>query len=36
MTELLKKVVPTDFIIKAVAWILGEIGSGTVREPSEI
>ena len=27
MLELNAKVVPTDFIIKAVSWILGEIGS---------
>ncbi len=27
MTELMDKIVPTDFVIKAVAWIVGEIGS---------
>ncbi len=31
MTELLGKIVPTDFIIKAAAWIFGEIGSGTIK-----
>lgn len=36
MTELMKKIVPTDFIIKASVWILGEIGSGTIKEPTEI
>jgi hypothetical protein len=29
---MLGKIVPTDFIIKASAWILGEIGSGTVKD----
>lgn len=32
MKELLDKVVPTDFIIKASAWIFGEIGSGTLKD----
>lgn len=27
MTELMDKIVPTDFVIKAVSWIVGEIGS---------
>lgn len=36
MSELLTKVVPTDFIIKAIAWILGEVGSGTVKDPAEV
>lgn len=27
MKELLEKVVPTDFIIKAATWVLGEVGS---------
>jgi hypothetical protein len=31
MVELLGKVVPTDFIIKAAVWILGEVGSGMVK-----
>lgn len=36
MTELLGKIVPTDFIIKAAAWIFGEVGSGTSKDPAEI
>lgn len=36
MSELLNKIVPTDFIIKAAVWIFGEVGSGTVKEPAEI
>jgi hypothetical protein len=27
MKGLLDRVIPTDFIIKAIVWILGEIGS---------
>jgi len=27
MIELIDKVVPTDFVIKAVVWVIGEIGS---------
>lgn len=27
MIELMDKIVPTDFVIKAVTWIIGEIGS---------
>ena len=34
MLQLMNKVVPTDFIIKAVSWILGEIGSS--QEPQKI
>jgi AP-4 complex subunit epsilon-1 len=36
MKELLTKVVPTDFIIKATVWVLGEIGSGTVKDAAQI
>lgn len=27
MIELMDKIVPTDFVIKAATWIVGEIGS---------
>lgn len=27
MVELMDKITPTDFVIKAVTWIVGEIGS---------
>lgn len=27
MVELIDKIVPTDFVIKAVSWIIGEIGA---------
>ena len=36
MLELTEKVVPTDFIIKVFAWILGEIGSNYVADPQRI
>lgn len=29
MVDLLGKLVPTDFIIKLAAWIMGEIGSNS-------
>ena len=34
MLQLVEKVVPTDFIIKAVCWILGEVGSS--QEPQKV
>ena len=27
MIELIEKIVPTDFVIKATSWVVGEIGS---------
>jgi hypothetical protein len=36
MVELLRKVVPSDFIIKAVSWIIGEIGANYVADPEKI
>jgi hypothetical protein len=27
MVELIEKMEPTDFVVKAVSWVVGEIGS---------
>jgi hypothetical protein len=35
MIELMDKIVPTDFVIKAVTWIIGEIGSSYYENDSE-
>jgi len=35
MIELIDKIVPTDFVIKAVSWVIGEIGSSYYENDSE-
>lgn len=34
MIELLEKIVPTDFVIKAAAWVIGEVGSDYYKNDS--
>jgi hypothetical protein len=34
MIELIDKIVPTDFVVKAVSWVIGEIGSSYYAENS--
>lgn len=35
MIELLEKIAPTDFVIKAASWVIGEIGSDYYKNSSE-
>jgi hypothetical protein len=34
MIELLEKIVPTDFVIKAAVWVIGEVGSDYYKNDS--
>ncbi len=35
MIELLEKIAPTDFVIKAASWVIGEIGSDFYKNSGE-